>query len=58
MSVDSELQRHRADWENFMGLTVKITGGLAVLLILMAVFLVNAHYPSAAGRAGGRRGSA
>ena len=43
MSVDSELQRHREDWENFMGLTVKITVGIAVLLVLMAVFLVKTH---------------
>ena len=43
MSVDSELQRHRADWENFMGLTVMITVAIAVLLVLMAIFLVKSH---------------
>ena len=43
MSVDSELQRHRDDWEHFMGLTVKIATGIAVLLILMAIFLVKSH---------------
>jgi len=41
MSVDTELQRHRQDWDNFMRLTFIGAVGVAVLLILMALFLVK-----------------
>ncbi len=40
MSVDSELQRHRQDWQGFMRLTVYSTATVAAVLILMALFLV------------------
>jgi len=43
MSVDTELQRHRQDWEDFVRLTTYIAGGVIALLILMAIFLVKAH---------------
>ncbi len=43
MSVDTELQRHRQDWDGFVRLTIFVAGGVAVLLILMAAFLVTMH---------------
>ncbi len=43
MSVDTELQRHRQDWDGFVRLTIFVAGGVAVLLILMAAFLVTTH---------------
>jgi len=43
MAADSELQRHRQDWEGFVRLTVWASGSVAVLLILMALFLVHTH---------------
>ena len=43
MSVDSELQRHRQDWEDFVRRTTYVASGVIVLLILMAIFLVKAH---------------
>lgn len=43
MSVDTELQRHRQDWEGFVRLTIFVAAGVAVLLILMAAFLVKTH---------------
>jgi len=43
MSVDTELQRHRQDWEDFVRLTLYVGSGVVALLILMAIFLVKAH---------------
>jgi len=43
MSVDTELQRHRQDWDDFVRLTTYVAGGVIALLILMAIFLVKAH---------------
>jgi len=43
MSVDTELKRHREDWEGFMHLTMTVGAGVALLLILMAIFLVKSH---------------
>ncbi|HLF58631.1 MAG TPA: aa3-type cytochrome c oxidase subunit IV [Alphaproteobacteria bacterium] len=43
MSVDSELQRHRQDWEGFVRLTMIASAGVIVLLALMAAFLVKTH---------------
>jgi hypothetical protein len=43
MAVDSELQRHRQDWEGFMRITVCVSGTIAAALILMAIFLVHTH---------------
>lgn len=41
MTVDTELQRHQQDWDHFIHLTFKILGGIIVLLIAMAIFLVR-----------------
>jgi hypothetical protein len=41
MSVDTELQRHRQDWESFLRFTFIGAAGIAVLLILMALALVR-----------------
>ena len=40
MSADSELQRHREDWHGFMRLTTYSAITVAVIVILMALFLI------------------
>ena len=41
MTVDAELQRHQQDWEAFIHLSIKVAGGIVLLLIAMAIFLVK-----------------
>lgn len=40
MSLDSDLQRHQRDWQGFIRLVAICSATTAVILVLMAVFLV------------------
>jgi hypothetical protein len=40
MAANAELERHREDWHDFVRLMTYTVAAVAVLLILMAIFLV------------------
>ena len=40
MVANAELERHRQDWQDFVRLMTYVVGGIATILILLAIFLV------------------
>lgn len=43
MAADTELQRHKQDYDGFIRLTTWIIGGIVLGLVLMAIFLIKSH---------------